>query len=378
MSFRVSHSSGKTCRLVVIIVLTFLVPAHVSTSITQERTGDLALSQPLTIKWSYPSDITTTLTPTTDGERLYLPLASGLLLSLSASDGQLIWKTDIGGELSSSPIADERGVYVASESGGGKRLPSRANGALRALGREGGITLWMRTLPMPIQGALIASEDNLYGGASDGRVYAVKKRTGDVVWIMQHSAPFASHPTIVGTQLYIGSDDGSLYSLDKATGKVAWRYKTGGAIRGIAVAVEGHVFFGSNDGYVYSVRESDGRLRWRRRTGASVQTVAYTRTGLLAVSLDNFVYCLLFKNGDRLWKRQLAGRIAAEPLTAPDGALFTALSSSTGVVLDPRDGKQINSLPVGDDNSITAAPIVAGDVLLLTTRQGLIAFSHPS
>jgi outer membrane protein assembly factor BamB len=344
----------------------------------QERETTVALSEPLTLRWLYPSDITTNLTPTADGGHIYLPLASGLLISLNAYDGQLIWKTDIGGELSSSPAADERGVYVASETGGGLRLPSRANGALRALGLEGGITLWMRTLPMPIQGSLITSENILYGGSSDGKVYAVKKQTGEIAWVMQHSAPFASQPVIFGSRLYIGSDDGSLFSLDQFTGKVNWRYRTRGAIHGKAVVVDGIVYFGSTDGYVYALRETNGSLRWRRRTGASVQTVASAQSGLLAISLDNFVYYLSYRNGDRLWKHQLAGRIAAEPLTANDGALFTPLSSSIGVVLDLRDGKQINSLPIGEDNSITAAPVAAGKMLLITTRHGLIAFSRPN
>ena len=370
----------KLCKVIFLLIITQFLSSSANTSnqVEHERETRIALSQPLTVRWLYPSDITTNLTPTDDSGHIYLPLASGILISLNAYDGQLIWKTDIGGELSSSPAADERGVYVASETGGGLRLPSRANGALRALGREGGITLWMRTLPMPIQGSLITSENILYGGSSDGKVYAVKKQTGEIVWVIQHSAPFASQPVIFGSQLYIGSDDGSLFSLDQFTGKVNWRYRTRGAIHGKAVVADGIVYFGSTDGYVYALKERDGSLRWRRRTGASVQTVAYAQSGLLAVSLDNFVYCLSYRNGGRLWKHQLTGRIAAEPLTATDGALFTPLSSSIGVVLDLRDGKQINSLPIGEDNSITAAPVVADKMLLITTRHGLLAFSRPN
>lgn len=370
------HIFAILCLLVFILRLSSS-SANTFNQVAQEAEAQIALSQPLTVKWLYPSDFTTNLTPAASGEHLYIPLSSGVLISLHAPDGQLIWKTDIGGELSSSPVADERGVYVTSETGGGSRLSSRANGALRALGREAGITLWMRTLPMPIQGSLVANETNLYGGSSDGRVYAIKKRTGDIAWVMQHSASFSSQPSLFGSRLYIGSDDGVLFSLDQFTGKINWRYRTRGPIHGKVVVAAGLVYFGSNDGYVYALRETDGHLRWRRRTGASVQTVGQAQSGLLAVSLDNFVYCFSFGNGDRLWKRQLAGRIAAGPLTTDDGALFTPLSSSIGVVLDLHDGKQINSLPLGEDNSNTAAPVVAGKMVLITTRHGLIAFSHP-
>lgn len=364
--------------IILLIALTYFPSSYNYAQLAPEPGSQVALSQPLTVKWLYESEFTINLTPATDGERIYLPLASGLLVSLQTSDGHLLWKADLGGELSSSPIADERSVYIASETVGEYGPAPRANGALRALGREGGITLWMRTLPMPIRGSLVANAINLFGGSTDGRVYAVRKKTGDISWMMQHSAPFASHPVIFGSNLYIGSNDGSLFSLNQNTGKINWRYRTRGAIRGRAVVVNDIVYFGSADGYVYAVREADGRLRWRRRTGAGVQTVAFAQSGLLVASLDNFVYLLSFRQGDRLWKRQLAGRIAAEPLTTNDGALFTPLSSSTGVVLDLRDGKQLNSLPIGEDNSLAAAPIVGGKLLFVTTRHGLLAFSRPS
>lgn len=359
-----------------ISLLCFSSP-HTLAQFNTQIDAQVALSQPLTVKWLYESELTINLTPATDGERIYLPLASGLLVSLRAADGQLLWKADLGGELSSSPIADENSVFVASEAVGEQGTAPRANGALRSLGREGGITLWMRTLPMPIRGSLIANEINLFGGSTDGRIYAVRKKTGDISWITQHSAPFASHPVIYGSSLYIGSNDGTLFSVNHSTGKVNWRYRTRGAVRGRAVVVNGVVYFGSADGYVYAVRETDGRLRWRRRTGAGVQTVAFADNGLLVASLDNFVYLLTYREGDRLWKRLLAGRIAAEPFTSPDGALFTPLSSSSGVVLDLRDGKQLNSLPIGEDNSLAASPIAAGKVLFVTTRHGLLAFSRP-
>ena len=363
--------------IILLITLTYFPSLYSYAQLTTKIDSQVALSQPLTVKWLYESEMTINLTPATDGERIYLPLASGMLVSLRAADGQLLWKTDLGGELSASPIADESSVYVASETVGDAGTAPHANGALRALGREGGITLWMRTLPMPIRGSLVANEVNLFGGSTDGRVYAVRKKTGDIAWITQHSAPFASHPVIFGSNLYIGSNDGTLFSLNQGTGKINWRYRTRGAIRGRATVVKGVVYFGSADGYVYALRETDGRLRWRRRTGAGVQTVAFAENGVLVASLDNFVYLLSFNEGDRLWKRLLGGRIAAEPLTSPDGVLFTPLSSSAGVVLDLRDGKQLNSIPIGEDNSLAASPIVAGKVLFVTTRHGLLAFSRP-
>jgi hypothetical protein len=98
---------------------------------------------------------------------------------------------------------------------------------------------------------------------------------------------------------------------------------------------------------------------------------------LLAASLDNFAYLLSLK-GSRIWKRQMPGRISAQPLTIADAALFTPLTSSAGVVLSLRDGRQVNSLPTGEEITTSAAPVAVGDVVLLTTVRGLLAFAPPS
>ncbi len=338
------------------------------------RADQIALSQPLVKRWQYASDLTINLTPATDGERVYLPLTSGLLVTLRAADGQFLWKTDIGGEISASPVADQRGVYIASQVDGAPPNGPQARGAIRSIGRETGVTLWMRTLPSPFLASLAMSQTTMFGGTSDGRVYALNKVNGEVRWIFQHSAAFNSFPLAAESVLYIGGEDGTVFALDQNTGAVRWRYRTRGAVRGRVAYAEGVAYVGSADGFIYAIDAAKGRLLWRARTGAGVQVVVPARGGLLAASLDNFVYFLSLNRGKRLWKHQLAGRLTSQPLATLDGALFTPLSGDA-VVLDLHDGKQLNSIPLGEDNSTVASPIAAGNTLFITTRHGLLAFS---
>ena len=74
---------------------------------TLAASTDALLSQPLTVRWRYQSDVTLNLTPAFDKERVYLPLAGGTIVALKATDGQLYWRSEMGGELSASPVADE-------------------------------------------------------------------------------------------------------------------------------------------------------------------------------------------------------------------------------------------------------------------------------
>lgn len=338
--------------------------------------SDVVLSDPLTVRWRYESNITLNLTPAFDTERIYLPLAGGTVVALKARDGQLVWRSDMGGELSASPAADESNIYVATEIIVSEGVQRASSGALRALGREGGVTQWMTPLVKPVRGAITISGSRLFAGGGDGRAYAFDKKTGGVLWSIPFPSPFNSQPVVDSGRVYIGSEDGTMWALEEATGKVVWKYRTQGAIRGNAVAARKSVYFGSSDGYVYAVKADKGKLDWRKRTGAGVEAVTLAGEHVLAVSLDNFAY-LLGLNGSMMWRKLLPGRISAQPLIVHEAALFTPLSSSTAVVLALKDGKQVNSLPIGEELTSSAAPIAVVDAIFVTTEHGLLAFARP-
>ena len=337
--------------------------------------NQIALSQPLIVKWRYQSDQTSNLTPAADKTTVFLPLAAGILIALNAADGKLLWKAEAGGEFSAAPTTDERVVYAATRYSDPEQ--KHVYGTLRALSKSTGVTLWMRTLPAPLGGGLGAGEKALFAGSADGRVYAFDKHTGLTLWINQYTEGFSSEPLLSGQSVYLGSDGGNLIALEQATGRLVWQYRTHGAIQGPIAVANGIVYFGSGDGYVYAFSELRSKLVWRRRTGAAVQAVAVVDNGLLAASLDNFAYLLSLKKGSLIWRRQLPGRIPARPLTAPDGALFTPLSTDSAIVLNLQDGKPANTLSLGEENSSSAAPLKVEKLILIATSHGLLAFAAP-
>ena len=335
------------------------------------------LSRPIYVKWHVKIEGLTKLTPAADGERVYLPLEGGSILSLWLADGGLSWKSDIGGSISASPAADSRSVYIASESrpSSQSKYP-QATGVLRALSRQSGLTMWMRMMPSPIKGALGLNPDTLFGSSSDGRLYAIKKETGEIKWIKYNSSPFSKQHVLAGNNLYIGDDGGDVIAIEQKSGNTIWRYRTRKVLRAPVAIFEGVVYAGTADGYVFAIDSVTGRLKWRVRTGASVQTVLAAERCVLATSLDNFVYCLSPQHGAKLWKRQLAGRVAAPPLVLSDSVLLAPLVGDECVVLSLGDGKKTNSIYVGEDNNTEAQPLLSANVLLLTTREGLLALSN--
>jgi outer membrane protein assembly factor BamB len=351
-----------------------VTPTHFAERV--QAPNQLALSQPLIVKWRYQTDQITNLTPAADKTTVFLPLTAGAMTALSAADGKLLWKTEAGGDFSAAPTTDERCVYAATR----YSEPDKGvvHGTLRALSKATGVTLWMRSpLPGPLTGSLVAGEKALFGGSADGRIYAFDKHTGLTLWINEYAESFSSQPLLAGSLVYVGSESGTLLALDQATGKLVWQYRTHGAIPGPIAVANGIVYFGSGDGYVYAFSAVRAKLLWRRRTGAAVQAVVVVANGLLAASLDNFAYLLSLNKGALVWRRQLPGRIPARPFTAADGALFTPLSTDTAIVLSLHDGKTSNTLSLGDENSSSAAPILIDDLVLIATSHGLLAFGAP-
>lgn len=334
-----------------------------------------ALSQPLTIAWRYESSQTTNLTPAFDEHAVFVPLSGGLLIALNAADGKLLWKSEAGGDFSAAPVADERSVYVATKYSDAEE--KHTHGTLRAISKATGVTVWMRTLSAPLAGALAVNNQGLFGAGTDGRVYAFDKHTARILWSNQYEEEFSGHPVVTNKSAYFGSGGGVMRALNVQTGELIWQYKTRGPIRG-PIAVSGNVvYFGSGDGSVYAFNELRSKLLWRRRTGAAVEAATVVENGVLAASLDNFAYLLSLNKGSLIWRRQLPGRIPARPLIASDGALFTPFSTDAAIVLNLRDGKPSNTLPLGDENSSAAAPIVVSNLVLITTPRGLLAFGAP-
>src|SRR5258708_4862823 len=163
------HQSRKSKLLALVLIgAGFSSSASIARTALAPEPAKLSLSQPLTVRWHYASSATLNLTPAADTERIYLPLAGGTIISLAASDGRLFWKSEMGGELSAAPAADDRAIYVAAETTATEGDQSPVKGSLRALGREAGVTSWLRTLPVAIRGSLAISDDRIFAGAGDG------------------------------------------------------------------------------------------------------------------------------------------------------------------------------------------------------------------
>src|ERR1043165_10015437 len=97
-------------------LLLLLIPAFVNILCASAPAQDqIAPSRPLHLPWLFETDGMAGLTPAADEKAIYAALNDGVIVSLGAADGGLLWKSEIGGRVSAFPVADARRGVVASE-----------------------------------------------------------------------------------------------------------------------------------------------------------------------------------------------------------------------------------------------------------------------
>ena len=81
---------------------------------TQLKSSALILSRPLRLRWQYSTTRTLNITPKATSTNVFIPLLGGTLIALRVADGQLMWQTDLSGEISSAPAVDATTIYAAT------------------------------------------------------------------------------------------------------------------------------------------------------------------------------------------------------------------------------------------------------------------------
>lgn len=345
----------------------------------QPQKIEIHLSKPLTAVWSFSAEQTTGITPAIGDGVVYIPLSNGALTAVDLAKGEMIWRSELGGTIAAPPVLGDSAVYVSIRNFNKTSSPPThaPEGSLQAVSLRTGLPLWLRKFDSDVSGsAIIYGDEYLITATSDGSIYRLNKSTGNNDWKIKNQGNIRSQPGLSGRSLYFGDERGFFNSLNVETGSVNWRYQTRKPVR-IPPSFSGDlVFAASSDGFVYALHKESGELLWRVRTGASVQSLVQTNKCVIATSFDNFAYCLSQETGKKVWKYKFAGRILAQPLVTHDAVMFGSISADEYVVLEITKGRKVNGIMIGEDKITSAAPVVYENLILVTTRQGIIAYKQ--
>lgn len=304
---------------------------------------------------------------------------------------------------------------------GGEVVVGGSDGTLMALDASSGRTLWQASVDEPLAA----------GVGSDGRVTAVVTRTNQVValesgkplWRQKLAAQAYTAPLVAGGRVFVLGADRSVSAFDGRSGRRLWvQQRPGEALvlrqAGVLLAV-GDTLVAGLSGRLVGLSPDNGSVLWEaplasprgtndvERLVDLVGRVSRQDAVVCARAYQAAVGCVDTARGAVLWSKpaqgaqgvhgddrllfgsELDGKLIAwrrndgerawvteqlrfRGLTAPLAlGRSVVVGDSAGLVhlLSREDGSPLNRLTT-DGSGIAAAPVVAGDTLVVVTRAG--------
>ena len=192
--------------------------------------------------------------------------------------GEIAWRYQVNGAISSSPAVTDEAVYVTTE-----------DRRILALEIETGNPIWEYPAEAPTDTSPAVAGDMLYVALREGKFVALDRNNGTVVWDFQSIEPFFSSPSIHNGIAYIGSGDKFFYAFDALTGEQIWEYDAGSRIANAAAVNEDVVAFTTQDNAVHIVDALNGDLRLDYPIGSPYSAPAMDGKLLFVADLDGVV-----------------------------------------------------------------------------------------
>jgi outer membrane protein assembly factor BamB len=95
---------------------------------------------------------------------------------------------------------------------------------LYAFRADTGATAWQFHTELPLGNSPTVSDDVVYVGGFDRKVYAINANTGGKLWeFTDAQAGYDTNPIVVDNKVIMGNHDGYLYAVNTSNGSQAWR-----------------------------------------------------------------------------------------------------------------------------------------------------------
>jgi outer membrane protein assembly factor BamB len=174
------------------------------------------------------------------------------LTALGEAEGSLEWQLPFP-EALAAPLAWDNGWLMAATE----------SGSIHAFRASDGGLIWRSEVGAKANARPVLAADRVYIAAEDGRVVALNVEDGQMVW--QRKLGGAPNDILaLDERLYVGSDDNYLYCIKTDTGSIDWRWPTGADVVGVPLVDDDRVYFVSKDNLLRALDRRSGNQRWKR------------------------------------------------------------------------------------------------------------------
>jgi eukaryotic-like serine/threonine-protein kinase len=353
------------------------------------------------MQWKFKSRGNIVAAPASDGSNIFIGGYDSSFYCLDSRTGKKIWEFKTGGQIgSTATIAGEKVMFFSNDA------------VLYCINKATGKAIWRfkafsgalpdRRYDWPdyYQSSPTVSDQSLYFGAGDGRVYCVDINNGNYKWSFETGDVVHTKPAISNEKLVVGSFDGYMYCLNKNDGDLIWKFKTTGQryfpkgeINGSPVIHRGKVFFGARDYNLYALDLNAGYAHWLKTFAAGWALPITPKDSVVYVgtSDDRLLLAVDAETGVIKWRQNLSfnifGGMALDKNTGYVGTLMGKLFTidlTNGNIKSTFEGDGYKNFRAKyfkeDDNYFVdniGKLIVNGDAILKMYQELGAVFSQP-
>jgi outer membrane protein assembly factor BamB len=351
-----------------------MLPSWVGGGVEKPKPADLGPNVPLIgVRQAWTNrmgSVTQPMTVNVSGTTVTVSGSDGTVAAINAATGADLWRANVGGPIAAGAGSDGQTAAVVT-----------ASNELVAI--AGGKQIWREKLPAVSYTAPFVAGGRVFVLGGDRSVSAFDGRTGRKLWtqtrpgeplVLRHAGVMLA----VGNTLVVGLS-GRLAGLDPLTGRAVWEAPIAtprgindverlvdlvGTVSRVGESVCARAFQAA----VGCVDTSRGMVVWTKAANGS-EGLTGDGTTIFGTEEDGRVMAWQRANGERAWQ---SDRLRYRTLTAP--LLLgrsVVIGDDTGIVhmLSRQDGSPLNRF-TPDGSAIMAAPVVAGNTLVVLTRNG--------
>jgi outer membrane protein assembly factor BamB len=313
-----------------------------------------------------------TFVPAQAAGSVFTAAADGTVSRIDAATGRRVWRIDAGMPLTAGVGSD--GNYVAVAGDKGKVLVFDEEGKL----------LWKDQASSEILSSPAVGQGLVIVRSTDNQIVAYDATSGTRRWVVRRSVPAltlrnASGILIAGQTAYVGLPGGHLLAIALNSGATKWEVAVGdphGAteleriadVAGTPVMIGREVCAVSYQGRVACMDAVNGALGWTKDLSSDVG-LALDERFVFAADEHGNVNAFMRDTGTSVWRNtQLTNRRLSAPVSFGRAVV---VGDGQGYVhfLSREDGSFLARVPT-DDSAVAATPVIAGENLIVQTKDG--------
>jgi outer membrane protein assembly factor BamB len=373
LSNRLLVPVGRTQAAIVLIVSTLLLGAC-SGGAPRPKPAELGANTPLLgVRQAWTNRVGEQplgASPAVAGSTVVLAGLDGTVVAVDASNGRDQWRASLG-------------AILATGAGSDGRLAAVITSHNEVVALDAGKEIWRSKLPAQSFTAPLVAGGRVFALAADRSVTAFDGATGRKLWVQQRPG----EPLVLkqsGALLAVGDTlvtglSGRLVGINPNNGNIRWEAPIASPrgtndverlvdLVGRTSRMGDVVCARAFQAAVGCVNTARGTLAWTKPANGSEGLAGDDRL-VFGTEADGKVFAWRRTDGERAWVvDRLQYRTLSAPLAVGRSVVFGDNSGSVHF-LSREDGSALNRLPT-DSSGIAAGPVLAGDTLVVVTRNG--------